>query len=166
MKKGSFVKGTIIGMVVGAVAGLLLAPKSGKETQEDIKRKVRGTYQDITDQLRRMSEEMSGRVDSLKEAAKDLKGEARQESQELIRRAEVLKQDLRISATNLAKNGAQTKDAAVKDVKNLLGEGADVMKELERVTKHLAGSAKGRLADTTRADEADTADNSGPGVEG
>jgi gas vesicle protein len=147
MKKGGFVKGTILGAVVGAVAGLLLAPKSGKETREDIKRKAQGTYQDVNDQLRRLSEEVSGRVDSLKEAAKDLQGEAKEESQELVRRAEVLKQDLRVSASNLAKTGAQTKDAAMKDVKLLLAEGSDVMKELERVTRRLAGSAKDKLGD-------------------
>jgi gas vesicle protein len=145
--KRSFWKGTIIGAAIGAVAGLLLAPRSGRETREQIKGKVLGTYQDVLDRLERMGEEMNGRVESLKEAAKELKGEAREESQELIRRAEVLKQDLRISATNLAKSGAQTKDVALKQVKGLLGEGADVMKELERVTKHLAHSAKGKIHD-------------------
>jgi gas vesicle protein len=145
--KRTFVRGTIIGAVIGALAGILLAPKSGKETQADIKRKVRGTYHDIQMRLERMSEEMSGRVDSLREAAKDLKGEAREESQELIRRAEVLKQDLRISANNLSKSGTQTKDVAMKEVKQLLGEGAAVMSELERVTRHLATAAKDKMGD-------------------
>ena len=147
VKKTSFVKGTIIGAMVGALAGLLLAPKSGKETQDDIKRKVKGTYEDIQRRLEKMSDEVSGRVDSLKEAAKDLKGEAREESQELIRRAEVLKQDLRVSANNLSSSGAQTKDVAVKQVKQILNEGASVMTELERVTRHLANSAKGKVGD-------------------
>ena len=144
MKK-TFLKGTIIGAIAGAVAGILLAPKSGKETQEDIKRKVIGTYEDIQRRLEKMSDEVGGRVDSLKEAAKDLKGEAKEESQELVRRAEVLKQDLRVSATNLAKSGNQTKDVAVKQVKQLLNEGASVMTELERVTRRLATSAKEKV---------------------
>jgi gas vesicle protein len=145
-----FVKGTIIGAALGALAGLLLAPKSGKETQDDIKRKVKGTYQDVQTQLRTMSDEVGGRVDSLKSAAKELKGEAREESQELIRRAEVLKQDLRIASTNLAESGAQTKETAVKQVQHLLDDGAKVMAELERVTKHLAASAKDKLSDAGR----------------
>ena len=152
MKKLSFLKGTIIGAVAGALAGVLLAPKSGKETQEDIKRKVKGTYEEAQRHLEKMSDEVGGKVDSLKEAAKDLQGEAREESQELIRRAEVLKQDLRISATNLAKSGAQTKDVAVKQVKQLLNEGASVMTELERVTRHLAGSAKSKVEDVAHGD--------------
>ncbi|HSX02415.1 MAG TPA: YtxH domain-containing protein [Candidatus Saccharimonadia bacterium] len=148
-----FLKGTIIGAIVGAVAGLLLAPRTGPEMQAEIKRRVKGTYTDIHDQLQRMSDEMGGRVDSLKEVAKDLKGEAREESQELIRRAEVLKQDLLISANNLARTGTDAKDAAVKDVKLLLAEGSDVMKELERVTRHLAGSAHGKFSDGLRGTE-------------
>ncbi len=137
----SFWRGTLIGALVGAAAGVLLAPKSGKETRADIKGKVKGTYKDFMIRLENMSDEMSGRVDSLREAAKELTGEAREESQELIRRAEILKQDLRISASNLAASGAQTKDLALKQVKQLLAEGADVMSELERTTRHLARSA-------------------------
>lgn len=34
----SFFKGMLFGVMAGAVAGILLAPKSGKETREDIKR--------------------------------------------------------------------------------------------------------------------------------
>lgn len=147
VKKTTFLKGTIIGAAVGALAGILLAPKSGKETQDDIKRKVKGTYDDIQRRLEKMSDEVGGRVDTLKEAAKDLKGEAKEESQELIRRAEVLKQDLRVSANNLSQSGNQTKDVAVKHVKQLLNEGASVMTELERVTRHLASSAKGKVGD-------------------
>lgn len=149
MKKTTFVKGTILGAAIGALAGLLLAPKSGKETREDIKGKVKNTYADVSERLEGMTREMNDRVETLKVAAKELKGEAREESQELIRRAEVLKQDLRISASNLAETGAQTKDVAMKQVKQLLGEGSDVMKELERVTKHLASSAKDKARDVS-----------------
>jgi gas vesicle protein len=151
MKKTTFVRGTIVGALIGAIGGVLLAPKSGKETQDDIKRKVKGTYNDIVASLDSLSSEVGGKVDSLKVAAKDLKGEAKEESQELVRRAEVLKQDLRIASTNLTKSGNQTKDTALKQVKLLMAEGSDVMKELERVTKRLAGSAKEKAKDVKDA---------------
>lgn len=41
----SFLKGLFIGAIAGAAAGILLAPKSGKETQEDIK-KLAEEYKD------------------------------------------------------------------------------------------------------------------------
>jgi gas vesicle protein len=144
-KKANIAKGTFFGLIVGAIAGVLLAPKSGKETQADIKRKIKETVSDIQGRLEKMSGELSGRVDTLKEAAKDLHGEAKEESQELVKRAEVLKQDLRISASNLAKQGNAAKDATIKDVKHLLDEGSAVMDELERVTKSLVGSAKDKV---------------------
>lgn len=145
MKKLSFTKGTIIGAGIGAIAALLLAPKSGKETQADIKRKVKGTYQDLHNKLEDLSDELAGRVDNLKVAAGDLKGEAKEESQDLIRKAEMLKQDMRIAASDMAKSGEKTKDTAMKNVKKLIGEGSDVMSELERVTKVLANSAKEKV---------------------
>jgi len=145
MKKGSFAKGTFIGVAIGAVVGLLLAPKSGKETQADLKRKVKGTYKEAHDKLESISDELTGRVDNLKVAAGELKGEAKEESQDLIRKAEILKQDMRIAASDMAKSGSNTKDTAVKHVKQLINEGADVMTELERVTKQLAASAKDKV---------------------
>ena len=155
MKK-TFLKGTFIGILAGAVAGVLMAPKSGKETQADIKRKVKATADDVQSRLMSMTDEVTGHVDHLKAAAKDLKGEARLESQDLIKRAEVLKQDLRISSANLAKNGARTKDDAMKNVKHLMAEGAEVMKELERVTKSLAGSAKTKAMEDPKPNDTES----------
>jgi len=156
-KKSHALKGTLFGLIAGAVAGLLLAPKSGKETQADIKRKVKLTAGDFQGRLEKMGDEVTGRVDTLKEAAKDLRGEAKEESQELIKRAEVLKQDLRVSATNLSKRGVETKDSALKDVKLLINEGSAVMDELERVTRHLVNSAtdKVKRPAATSDDESD-----------
>lgn len=144
-KKSHALKGTLLGLIAGAIAGLLLAPKSGKETQADIKRKVKLTAGDFQGRLEKMSDEVTGRVDTLKEAAKDLSGEAKEESQELIKRAEVLKQDLRVSAAKLSKRSVETKDSTLKDVKLLMNEGSDVMDELERVTRHLVSAAKAKV---------------------
>ncbi len=37
MDKATFIEGIAVGAVAGVIAGLLLAPKSGRETREDIK---------------------------------------------------------------------------------------------------------------------------------
>jgi gas vesicle protein len=145
MKK-SFVKGTIFGVIAGAVAGVLLAPKSGKETQEDIKRVVKETTGDLKTRIDEMSKELGARVDELRAVAEDLKGEAKEESQELIKRADVFRQDLRIAGSNLANDGAQVKDSVAKNLKPLLAEASDVAKEIERLTKQLSASAKSKLS--------------------
>lgn len=145
MKK-SFVKGTIIGVIAGAVAGLLFAPKSGKETQQDIKRVVKETTGDVKARIDGLTNELGSRIDDLKAATADLKGEAKEESQELVKRADVFRQDLRIAGVNLANDGAQVKDSVAKNLKPLLAEAADIAKELERFTKQLSASAKKKLA--------------------
>jgi gas vesicle protein len=40
MSKGKFALGALFGAAAGLVAGILTAPKSGKETREDIKAKA------------------------------------------------------------------------------------------------------------------------------
>jgi gas vesicle protein len=40
MGKGKFAAGALVGAVVGVAAGILTAPKSGKETRADIKAKA------------------------------------------------------------------------------------------------------------------------------
>lgn len=53
MKKstGHFVLGTIFGMALGAIAGVLSAPKSGKETRAEIKAKGGKVYHDQKENL-------------------------------------------------------------------------------------------------------------------
>lgn len=48
MAKGKFGIGLIVGAVAGAVAGFLTAPKSGKETREDIKRRAGNAKDEAT----------------------------------------------------------------------------------------------------------------------
>jgi gas vesicle protein len=40
MSKGKIALGAVVGAVAGVIAGFLTAPKSGKETRADLKRKA------------------------------------------------------------------------------------------------------------------------------
>lgn len=147
-----FVKGTFIGALLGGVAALLLAPKSGKETQADLKKTAKKVVRDADQRMVELESELEGRIDSLKLAARDLRGEAFEESQRLITRAEILKNDLQDSASRMAKTGQGVKDEAMTDAKRLVGEGAAVMSELERMTKKIMGSAQDKAKDQTKRD--------------
>lgn len=149
-REKGFWRGTIFGALIGAVAGLLLAPKSGKETQDEIKQAARGMRDDLDRRANEIWSDLTGRIDELKDAAQDLKGEAKAESQDLIARAELLKTDLRASAAKLAKSSAKARGELVKDVRVLVDEGAGIMAELERVTKKLATSAKQKTKKTEK----------------
>lgn len=144
-RSGGFFKGVVIGGLVAGVAALLFAPKSGKETQEDIKRKARTMKHDLDVTLEQMQNDLVGRIDNLKDVAKDLQGEAKQESEGLIKQAELLKTDLAKSATNLTRVGNQARDEVVTNAKQLLDEGSAIMTELERVTKKMIASAKDKV---------------------
>lgn len=64
--KGKFGIGIIVGAIAGAIAGFLTAPKSGKETREDIKRRA-GQAKD----------EAGKRVEEAKTRANEVAGEAK-----------------------------------------------------------------------------------------
>lgn len=141
-----YFRGVIFGALVGGLAALLLAPKSGRETRKDIQGRL-GEFRDDTERrISELGQDISQRTDKLKSAAKDLAGEAKQESEGLIERAEQLTSELKMASGNLAVTGKAAKDQALADIKPLIGEGADVMKELERVTRKLASSAKNKLS--------------------
>ena len=57
MKKNNALKlleGALAGAVLGAAAGLLLAPESGKALRRDVKRKTAEFYKQLAPQLKRM----------------------------------------------------------------------------------------------------------------
>lgn len=73
MSKGRFAIGAIIGTAAGLIAGLLTAPKSGKETRADIKQKATDLKEDAgqrAEQLRARTEKTAG---DLKEDFNELK---------------------------------------------------------------------------------------------
>lgn len=63
--KGKFALGAIIGAAAGVVAGVLTAPKSGKETRADLKQRAAELKSDAS----LSANEAKGRVDEMKEAA-------------------------------------------------------------------------------------------------
>ena len=63
MSKGRFAIGAIIGTAAGLIAGLLTAPKSGKETRADIKQKavdLKENAEQKADKIRKRTEEVAG----------------------------------------------------------------------------------------------------------
>ncbi|HSX14611.1 MAG TPA: YtxH domain-containing protein [Candidatus Saccharimonadales bacterium] len=144
-ERDHLVRGSIFGFLIGLIAGILLAPKSGKETRDDIRRKTQDFTGDVAKNASKMQHQIGDKVEVLREVAKDLGVEARQQSQGLIARAEVMKQDLRASTKTLAQSGKQTKDTTLASIRLMMDEGAALMNELEQVTKELMRAAKSKL---------------------
>ncbi|HCC67945.1 TPA: hypothetical protein DEP90_01895 [Patescibacteria group bacterium] len=68
----SFFSGLVFGIVAGAVAGVLLAPKSGEETREDLKKFALELGEKATEQYNNAKAEIQKRVIKLKAAGKKI----------------------------------------------------------------------------------------------
>jgi gas vesicle protein len=70
MSKGKFALGAIIGAAVGVIAGFLTAPKSGKETREDIKKKAGELKQDADKMVEKTKQEAGKVADTVNSTVK------------------------------------------------------------------------------------------------
>lgn len=61
MSTGKFIAGCVVGGVIGAVAGILLAPQSGEDTRENIKDLSR----DVADKTDRKVKELQEKAENL-----------------------------------------------------------------------------------------------------
>ena len=68
----SFFSGLIFGITTGVVAGILLAPKSGEETREDLKKLAEDIGEKATHEYNNVKAEVKKRVITLKAAGKTI----------------------------------------------------------------------------------------------
>jgi len=92
---GNFLKGFVIGGFLGVLAGILFAPKSGKELRSDIKEKgsevlkdAKGIYTDVRTKAKEIIEEAKHQAKELKREADRHLSEARQKAKEILARGE------------------------------------------------------------------------------
>lgn len=85
------VKGLVVGGLIGAVIGILFAPKSGKETRQDIANKTEELLAKAKEEYEKASEKSKAayeaavtRLKSVEESAKERVSELAQQSAETI----------------------------------------------------------------------------------
>ncbi len=83
---GKFLTGAIVGGAVGAVIGMLLAPRSGSETRDIIREEFEHRYRDSADALREGSEHLKEKASVLKDKVKDFSGDLEEKGQQVISR--------------------------------------------------------------------------------
>lgn len=74
MSTDDCVKGFIIGGLIGVALGILYAPKSGKETREEIRR----SSEELLDKAKEQFEELSQKVEKLAGREKELLAEKKE----------------------------------------------------------------------------------------
>ncbi|WKA58200.1 YkuS family protein [Planococcus shenhongbingii] len=110
----SFIKGAATGAIVGAAAGLLLTPKSGKEMQAVVKEKTSGTKEKLggvtekaKDTLGQVKEKTSGTVDQVKEKTSGTVDSLKAKRQEMQESKELKKQEKAVKQEAKAEEKAQ-----------------------------------------------------------
>ncbi len=107
---GKIILGTAIAAAAGYVAGILTAPKSGKETREDIKEKAVETYAAAEKQLKKLHTELSDVLEQVNAKLKELREEGGRRFEEVLARSHKAKDKTREMLSSLHDGGAEDKD--------------------------------------------------------
>lgn len=108
MKK--FAIGALVAAAAGYVAGLLTAPKSGKETREDIKNTAKATVSAAEKELKVLHTELSKLMDEARGRAGELKGTAQEGLDKAMAAAKVAKEKARELLSAVHEGDADDKD--------------------------------------------------------
>ena len=117
MSKGKkFGFGLLVGAVAGVVAGILAAPKSGKETRQDIKNKAGEVKVTAERKLKEAHKELSRLSEEAQKAAVNLKGKAKDELNDLAKKADDLKAKVKVAITSIKSGDDDSDDATIDQI--------------------------------------------------
>ncbi len=137
MAKGKkFGLGIIIGALAGVVTGFLTAPKSGKETREDIKNKAGELKGSAERKLKDAHKELGKLSSEAKLKAKELQGKAKEEAEELSKKADELKDRVKAAITSIKSGDDDNDDATIDQLlKDLAALKQKITTKVKNVTK-------------------------------
>lgn len=133
-KPSSLGVGILVGAAVGAVAGLFLAPKAGKELRKDAKKLYEGVTKDP------------------EAAVKEIFGKVSKETLELYKGAqkEVIAQLNKVSDSYKDLDSAKYKDIAMKAVEKVKDDHEVPQDQLKKLTAYLEGDLKKFVSGVTK----------------
>jgi gas vesicle protein len=102
--------GTIFVAAAGYVAGVLTAPKSGKETREDIQEAAHHTASEAERNLKDLHNELDHLIDEATLKAENLKATAKKDVQAAAAKAAKAKEKVRVVLTAVHEGSAVDKD--------------------------------------------------------
>ena len=102
--------GSTIAVAAGYLAGLLTAPKSGKETRGDIKAVADRTMAEAEKDLKRLHTELDKVITEAKARSDKLGGKAQKELAELVEKAKDTKEKAREMLSALHEGDAEDQD--------------------------------------------------------
>jgi gas vesicle protein len=123
--------GAAVAGAAGYLAGLLTAPKSGKETRDDLKQAANLRMSETEKQLKNLHTDLGKAVDEAKSKGTELGGKAQKELKELADKAKDTKEKVREVLSAIHEGDADDKDLkkAVADAKHSLAHLKDYLKK-------------------------------------
>lgn len=122
----NFAVGAAIAGVVGYVAGILTAPKSGKETRQDVKDAAVRTKQEAEKRLKALHSNIESLIDEGKKKTQKLSEAAQQDWDKVVANALVAKEKVREVLSALHEG-----DVDDKDLKKAMKEAASAVDHLK-----------------------------------
>jgi gas vesicle protein len=122
--------GAVLAGIAGYVAGILTAPKSGKETRQDIKSAAEEGMAAAEKQLKKLHTQMNDLLAQAKIKLEMAKGTAKKDLQAAIERTSAAKERARVLLSSLHEGSAEDED-----LKKAIDE---ANKAVEHLKKYLA----------------------------
>ena len=104
--------GTLVAAAAGYGAGILTAPKSGKETRQDIKETASKSITEAEKELKKLHSELNSLLDETKGRGGELSDKASKELSALVEKAKDSKEKARDLLSAIHEGDAQDKDLA------------------------------------------------------
>ena len=128
---GRFALATVVAAAAGYVAGVLTAPKSGKETRGDIKDAANKKITELEKLLKQKHTELSGLIQNVADKANAAKGSAKKDAEELVKKAMQSKDKVRIALSSVRDGESSDKDLqkAIDDAEKAIDHLKNYMKK-------------------------------------
>lgn len=122
--------GAAVAAVAGYVAGILTAPKSGKDTRQDIKTGAVKVKTEAEKKLKEAHSELDKLLGQAKVKGDMLSGKAKSEFTDIVSKAKNAKEKVRDLLSSLHDGGAEEPE-----LKQALKDARDALKHLEKFVK-------------------------------
>jgi gas vesicle protein len=123
-RSGDLIKGLVIGGLIGAALGILYAPKSGKETRDDIARKTEELVDRAKEEYEKAVEKSKMAYESAIKRLKELEVTAKEKVEEV-----------EIKVNEFAQHSAETIQDNKNRLKKAIDAGVEAYKD-EKIKKH------------------------------
>ncbi len=107
---GKFAIAAVVAAAAGYVAGILTAPKSGKETRKDIKDMTAKQLREIEAQLKKVHTELNNLIQDATERLNKASGNAKSEFEQRIAQATKAKDKVRVALSGVREGETSDKD--------------------------------------------------------